>query len=317
MKLRNRQRHISNDIKQGDHRPYFTRSSASSSTVNKTGPYSLDATQRDAKKGNSLFQQDDQFNGKDYYYRCDRCRQTSPNLKSVMEHRASVHNVKSRKGSMVKDINVEPDVHDPSFYCESCKVSYTDKNRYRQHLKTVHYMVLKTMRLGKALQNTNTPDHGDLNLPCRACDPTYAGKATHKQDCRHAHEIVFAKPYRRCKLCKMDLSEEASYKEHLYDIHNMDCRLPHQTLQDVLPNFNDPNYYCPPCNRSLPYESSFLWHLEWVHAMYTAGPRKLVPVPNINDDNNYCRLCQCYYPCKKEYRLHLDVIHSIPLEDSS
>ncbi|EPB84469.1 hypothetical protein HMPREF1544_08773 [Mucor circinelloides 1006PhL] len=95
----------------------------------------------------------------------------------------------------------------------------------------------------------------------------------------------------------------------------MDCRLPHQKPQDVIPDFNDRNYYCPPCNRSLLYLPSFLRHLERAHAMYTEGPQTLIPVPNINDDNNSCRICRENYSCKREYRRHHDIIHAIILGD--
>ncbi|EPB84463.1 hypothetical protein HMPREF1544_08767, partial [Mucor circinelloides 1006PhL] len=116
-----------------------------------------------------------------------------------------------------------------------------------------------------------------------------------------------------CKLCKRNLSETESYKKHLYGLHNMDCRLPHQKPQDVIPDFNDRNYYCPPCNRSLLYLPSFLRHLERAHAMYTEGPQTLIPVPNINDDNNSCRICRENYSCKREYRRHLHLAHLITL----
>ncbi|KAL9538932.1 hypothetical protein MBANPS3_010570, partial [Mucor bainieri] len=68
----------------------------------------------------------------------------------------------------------EPDIHNPNFYCKSCESRYKDMYAYRQHLRFVHYMVLKRIPRWKAPRNDIVPDPNDPNLYCRACDHTYA-----------------------------------------------------------------------------------------------------------------------------------------------
>ncbi|KAL9540089.1 hypothetical protein PS6_010921 [Mucor atramentarius] len=59
MKLRNRQRHISNDIKQEDHKSDLNLINTPSSTVNETSAFSFSIKQEDTKNYKSLLQQDD------------------------------------------------------------------------------------------------------------------------------------------------------------------------------------------------------------------------------------------------------------------
>ncbi|KAL9545231.1 hypothetical protein PS6_008338 [Mucor atramentarius] len=294
------------------------------SVVNELITCNVGIKQEDTKKDNSLLQQDGGFNGKDYYYCCDRCSQTSPNLKSVMEHRASVHNVKSGKGSMVKDINVEPDVHDPNFYCKSCKVSYTNKRRYRHHLKAVHYMVLKTMRLGKIPQNTNTPDPDDPNLYCRGCDYTYAEKRQYKRHCRYTHGVTSVKFAGRtftqdgiidtyCKPCDMRLSSMQSYKKHIFAIHKSDWRPMYQKPKNIAPDVDDPNFYCCACEMKLTSKRNFRFHLMRVHSIYQSAFKKPSLEPDIDDPNFYCRACQKNHPSRSKYRAHLRYVHQLAL----
>ncbi|KAL9557104.1 hypothetical protein MBANPS3_001561 [Mucor bainieri] len=73
-----------------------------------------------------------------YSYLCKRCDITFNSLKTVLNHRQSVHN----KHSKIKHINVEPDINDPNDYCKSCESSYPKKHLYRIHLRETHHMIL-------------------------------------------------------------------------------------------------------------------------------------------------------------------------------
>ncbi|KAL9550297.1 hypothetical protein PS6_005624 [Mucor atramentarius] len=154
MKLRDRQKRVSSDIKQEDYKFDPTPINLSFSTVNESSTCNLDIKQEDSKNYSSLLKQNGRFEeGKDYYYRCDR----------------SVHNVKSSKASMVKNVNTEPDIHDPNFYCKPLIPSR------------------------KKPLNSITPDPDDPNRHCRACDRTFANKTNYKQHCRYTHGMASVK----------------------------------------------------------------------------------------------------------------------------
>ncbi|KAL9544799.1 hypothetical protein PS6_008571 [Mucor atramentarius] len=166
MKLRNRQKRVSNDIKQEDTKAGITLFDTPSSGFNKSNTYSLNIKQEDTKN-------DNRFEGKDCYYRCNICKQRMPNLKSVIQHRKSTHNVKASSNRRIKDINTEPDIYDPDFYCKPCEVCYNSMEKYRAHLRRVHFMALKTIPSHQIPQSSIVPDPDDPNLYCKVCDHTY------------------------------------------------------------------------------------------------------------------------------------------------
>ncbi|EPB91956.1 hypothetical protein HMPREF1544_01250 [Mucor circinelloides 1006PhL] len=325
MKLRDRQKRVSNDIKQEDKKAAINLIDTPSSTFNESSAYSFNIKQEDTKNDNSLLQQDDRFEeGKDYFYRCDICSQRMPNLKSVLQHRKSIHNISRFNHRIIKDVNTEPDIHSPNFYCRSCKVIYKDRIKYRDHLRHVHFMVLKTILKSKSPRSTIVPDPDDPSLHCRACDHTYAQKSSYKKHCQYKHGITSAKfgtakskpdgivdTY--CKICDVRLSSKKSYKQHLFAIHKVDWRLNQQKSKDIAPDVNDPNFYCCACETKLSCKGSFRLHLMAVHAIYLSAPKKIDLEPDTDDPNNNCRACKKNYISRSKYRNHLRLVHHMAL----
>ncbi|KAL9543067.1 hypothetical protein PS6_009481 [Mucor atramentarius] len=324
MKLRNRQKRASDNIKQEDYKPNFTSINVSSSTVDEPNACDYSIKQEDVKNQSNLLKQDDEFEGKEYYYRCDVCKQKMPSIQSVMEHRKSVHNVKSVKISIIKDTSTEPDIHDPNFHCQSCNLDYKDGNRYRSHLRNVHFMILKTIPSHKTPRNSIVPDPDDPNLHCRACDNTFSYKTTYKQHCRYIHGMTSVKLGIKkstldgitdtyCKLCDTRLSSKAAYKMHLSAIHRLDWRLTRQKPKNIVPDVDDPNFYCCACETTLGSKMAFKNHLLLVHSIYPSAPKKTNLEPDIDDPNYDCRTCHRNYRSKGEYRRHLRYVHQIAL----
>lgn len=207
---------------------------------------------------------------------------------------------------MVKDINVEPDVHDPSFYCKSCKVNYTNRRRYRLHLKIVHYRVLKTTPSGRIPQNITTPDPDGPDLYCRACNYTFTGKRTYSLHCQYTHGITSVKftttrskpdyiidSY--CRPCDRRLANKVSYKRHLFAIHKLDWRLIYQKPKNRMPDVDNPNFYCRICQKNYTYRSRYRIHLRCkrhialLSLKSNASPDKL---PDPNDPHNFFSVCK-------------------------
>ncbi|KAG1112389.1 hypothetical protein G6F42_014758 [Rhizopus arrhizus] len=247
-----------------------------------------------------------------------------PNLKSVIEHRRSVHNIKRRCLVKIKDINIEPDIHDPNFYCKSCEVRYSSRNSYRDHLRIAHYMVLLAMPKRKVLQNTIVPDPDDPNQYCRACDYVYSSKLNYKYHCRYVHGMASVKIAKRrislngiidtyCKLCDVRLASKTSYKSHLFAIHKLDWRQIHQEPKNIIPDVGDPNFYCRACETKLSSKQSFKSHLILIHSIHQSAPKKTSQEPDTEDPNNNCRACQKSFRTRNLYRAHLRLVHQITL----
>ncbi|KAL9556245.1 hypothetical protein MBANPS3_001970 [Mucor bainieri] len=326
MKLRDKRKSVLGNIKQEDCKPALTIAEpTTSTTTDTTNTVALTIKQEDTKKGESMLKQNDQYGEKDYYYRCDICKTKMANLKSVLEHRKSTHLTRTWSNRKIKNMETEPDIHDHNFYCKSCERSYKDRNKYRSHLRAVHYMILKSPPNLKAPDNDVFPDPDDPSLHCRACDHTYTRKDTYKQHCRYSHGMKHVKFASRssasnsttdtyCQTCDIRLSSVRSYHQHMFVVHEVEIRPPQQKRNDVLPDVNDPNFYCQSCEKKMASKCTFRAHLMLVHSIFQSASRKKSrSKPNVNDPNKYCRACQKTYPSKSRYRMHLRLVHQMAL----
>ncbi|KAL7313452.1 hypothetical protein PS15m_012346 [Mucor circinelloides] len=324
MKLRNRKKRVLGNVKQEEQKADTALNSTSSFTVDESSTRDIHIKQEDTKNDNSSLKQNEGFGKEGYYYQCDKCKQRMPTVISVLQHRKLIHNVKRTCPSKIKDINTEPDIHDLNFFCKSCEVKYNDRDEYRQHLKSAHYMVLKRIPKYRSLQSTIVSDPDDPNLHCTACDYTYASEKTYNQHCQYMHGMISVKlsrqaimPYCKtdtyCKPCDMRLSSKQNYKRHLFAIHNVDWRLIQQKPKNIAPNVDDPNFYCCACEKKLSSKFTFSVHLMTVHAIYLSAPKKTSLEPDINDPNNNCRACPKSYNSKRAYQRHLRYMHHLAL----
>ncbi|KAL9543197.1 hypothetical protein MBANPS3_008228 [Mucor bainieri] len=304
MKLRDRTKRVLGNIKQEDCKSALTmtdESSTSMSTDTNTVDLTATVKQEDSQKDEKLLKQDGEFSKKDYYYCCDICKRKMQDIRSVLEHRKLIHGVKENGNRKIKNIDTEPDIHDPNFYCESCERSYKDRTTYRQHLRHTHYMILKPLPIWKAPRSDIVPDPNDPSLHCGACDHTYSRKDIYKEHCRYLHGIQHVKATNQssttssslmdtyCQVCDRRFSSLSVYRGHLFAIHKVDWRLTQQTQSNILPNVNDPNFYCCSCSKKMASKESFKQHLMRVHSIFQSAPRKKSRLnPDVNDLNNYC-----------------------------
>ncbi|KAL7319930.1 hypothetical protein PS15m_012298 [Mucor circinelloides] len=324
MKLRDRQKRASNDIKQEDKKAVINLINTPSSALNESNAYSFNIKQEDTKNDSSLLQQDDAFEEeKDYSYRCDICKKRMLDLKSVLKHRKATHEVRPSRNQTIKETNAEPEIHDPNFYCRSCKVIYKDRKTYRGHLRNIHFMILKKIPRGKPPLSTIVPDPDDPNHYCRACDRTYTQTSSYKQHCQYMHGmtsvkfgIARSKPDgitdSYCKICDVRLSSKRSYKCHLFAIHKIDWRLIYPNPENT-PNIDDPNFYCCACEKKLANKYNFKNHLILIHSIYQSAPKKTNLKPDADDPNNNCCACEKKFSSRCRYRKHLRIEHQMVL----
>ncbi|KAL9556506.1 hypothetical protein MBANPS3_001829 [Mucor bainieri] len=330
MKLRHRGERVIGNIKQEDRKPMLYTAGSPTFTPTDTSTGETPIKQEDTKEHKSLLlQPHDDFGENDYYYRCDICETRMADFKSVLEHRTSIHYIDKRYSKpKVKNIDMEPDVHNPNFYCKSCERSYDDTYAYRQHLRRVHYMVLKPLPIWKAPLNDIVPDPNDPSLHCRACNHTYTRKDYYQKHCRNAHGMTSVKTANQsstssslmdtyCQACDRRLSSIHTYRNHLRTTHKVHSRPKQQKKSDVLPNVDDPNLYCRSCEKKSTNKKAFKDHLMLVHSIFQATPRKKSRLePNVNDPNNYCCACKKTYSSRGAYRRHLHTVHRILLQSS-
>ncbi|KAL0135557.1 C2H2-type zinc finger transcription factor [Mucor lusitanicus] len=291
MKLRARKKSFPSNIKQEDCKPTLSNAQSSTNEVANTSTFDLTIKQEDSKDHKVSLEQHDKFGSKGYYYRCDICYQRLPNLKSVLEHRESNH-ISNFYGSttMAKNLDKEPDLYNPDFYCKSCEKGYRDRNAYRGHLRKVHYMVLKPLRYQIPQKTNATPDPNDPNHNCKVCNFTYKRKSNYKDHCRYVHGLNPAEFVNQaspsssltnlyCQTCDKRFSSSYCYRLHLFVIHKVDIRQILQKQKDTLPNVNDPNNYCRACQKTYSSKGGYRAHLRLVHQM-------ILPLSRVNNVNH-------------------------------
>ncbi|OAD08007.1 C2H2-type zinc finger transcription factor [Mucor lusitanicus CBS 277.49] len=327
MKLRTRKKRFSSNIKQEDCKPTSTLINAQLSTteIAKSSTIGPIIKQEDSKDHKVLLKQHGEFGSKDYYYCCDICKLRLPNLKSVLEHRKSNHLSRPCKNTIVKNLDKEPDLYDPDFYCKSCEKGYSNTFAYRQHLRAAHFMVLKRLLPKRAAQKIDiAPDPNDPNFHCRACNFTYKHKKTYKAHCRYAHGLKpteFANPTSSsgsltdtyCQACDKRLSGIYHYRRHLFIVHKVDIKQFQRKRNDILPIVSDCNFDCHSCEKKMASKKTLKQHLQLVHSIFKSAPPQSKLKPDVDDPNNYCRACQKSFPTKKVYRAHLRKVHQMQL----
>ncbi|KAL0146160.1 C2H2-type zinc finger transcription factor [Mucor lusitanicus] len=321
MKLRARKKSFPSKIKQEDRNPSLINDQLSTTEVASTSTFGLTVKQEDSKDHKVLLKQ--QSMAIDMLI--DMHSNGFLNLNSVLEHRSSNHISKRYKNiTMPKNLVKEPDLNNPGFYCESCEKGYSNKHRYREHLRAAHFMVLKQFPKRAAQKTDVAPDPNDPNFYCRACDFTYTQKDTYKSHCRYAHGLKPAESANQtsssskltdsyCQTCDKRLSSIGSYRRHLFVVHEIENKQIQQERIEILPNVDDPNFYCHSCEKKLGSKVSFITHLQLVHSIFKSAPPQSELKPDIDDPNNHCRACRKGYPSKGIYRTHLRIVHQMVL----
>ncbi|KAG1123516.1 hypothetical protein G6F42_010478 [Rhizopus arrhizus] len=318
MKLRDRKKRVLSNVKQEDHKFDFTVTETTSTSIvaNDINTCDLNIKQEDTKKYSDLLQQNDKFGNKDYYYRCEICKERMSSLKSVLEHRRSIHKIKQMGRTVVKNIEMEPDIHNTNFYCQSCEIAFDSKALYRPHLRRIHYMTLKPMSKWKTPQGSILPDPDDPNLYCKICKHTYKNKSNYKSHCLYLHWVKSVKfPDQRpplditadahCESCDRRFATKYIYRKHLAAIHRVDWKLIQQKSIDALPDANDSSFYCRSCQKTMANKYSFRIHLKLLHSIHQSVPKKASLTPDVDDPNNYCKSCQRTYSSRGRYCVHL------------
>ena len=196
-------------------------------------------------------------------------------LKSFLKHLETLHDIKHRS-IVIKHIGLEPDLHDPDYYCRACEYSYSNLTGYRSHLKTTHYMILRPLP-----KLNNRPRPNNPNFHCRSCDTVFSDKIKHRQ-----HFVTGAQMVNMKK------------KKNL----------------GALPDWDDPDYYCRVCDYTYT-EALYHQHCEIIHQMKSPEEEmSKLCVPDLDDLDFYCKVCDITYKSRRSFRDHCRNVHLITVK---
>ncbi|KAL0143664.1 hypothetical protein V8B55DRAFT_1561039 [Mucor lusitanicus] len=240
----------------------------------------------------------------DYYYRCDMCNAKMESLRSVLEHRKSVHNIDANRSTNRK------------------KIKHIDEEPDRAHLRRAHFMILERLSIRKPSTSGSVPDPDDPSLYCKACNRKYKSKQYYKSHCRFVHGIVFTKSGHPrsvpaavknvstyCQLCNKHLSSKRTFYMHLFRVHK---EIERPTRIQKPKDTEDPSNFCRACQKTYCSRFKYRVHLRLVHQMVLPSlVRKSDPneLPDPWNRHHYCSVCRKTYASSAAYRIHCRTTH--------
>lgn len=205
------------------------------------------------------------------------CRRKYNSRRSYRGHMLYIHKdtTRIRRTAIITNTNVQPDPNNPTFYCVSCQHTYSSKFNYRLHMLAVHPSI--NMERSKIFSATNPlmieVDAGNhKNTMCTLCGRDYADRNSYRTHMRIIH--------------KESKREPAAFIGRLKKLTNMD--------PNIVPIWNDPNYYCPSCKRAFSTKSTYHSHIKNLHddilekskqISTTANPTQSTP-PYVKTEEN-------------------------------
>ncbi|KAK4518427.1 uncharacterized protein ATC70_008644 [Mucor velutinosus] len=260
----------------------------------------------------------------DAKYRCRRCLVQCESRSALTHHLSIVHsNFDYSKKSAQSLSSTKPKTN---LQCNACSAEFDSRSALAIHLWAVHPKSMRKASKSSAAGGEQTIEElqvGDMN--------------TAKQDGQSNY----------CSLCKKKYKNWHSYRSHVYSKHRKSnaerTHSPQSNENDtpsssrskppassvaspLLPDINDPNFYCHVCDKTLRTESSFLGHLLVTHSNYPSDPcqqqqqqqptttatrKRTAAVLDVDDPNNYCAFCERTFLSQDIFYQHLRSQHHI------
>ncbi|KAK4518425.1 Eukaryotic translation initiation factor eIF-1 [Mucor velutinosus] len=257
-----------------------------------------------------------------YRYCCNMCDEKMLDLRTTIVHMLEVHNIQHR--SRYKHMDLEPDVDDPNNFCATCEKSFSTKDSFEYHLKTLHFIV----RVRQVLE----PEVDDPNFYCRQCDFTYMDQKFYFKHLKSYHGIkvrslstkfnanipkIIKRQQKKnkicCRACGADFSSKKNYAYHTAFVHGISRKTKVDANMVIIPSYEEV-YQCRACSGNFNSKQLYLEHLHSTHAMNISEDSQ---TPNANDPNFYCRVCDATSLSYDGFQTHLLAVHNIGAAASS
>ncbi|GAN06803.1 hypothetical protein MAM1_0136c06293 [Mucor ambiguus] len=246
-----------------------------------------------------------------FRYQCSVCNCKTASLRSLLVHRQSVHHITQKP---IKNIDLEPDVNDRTYYCKSCEEYLSGGPAYQMHIHKIHHMNLKSLQ--QKMQPVNTTlDINEPDYHCSSCELTYQDEQAYQEHLKKHHEMKPSTAKIRdssgelpawddssyhCASCNFTCSSRKSYNQHCRSAHKMKPR------EEPAGTTAHSRLYCEACRREFKTTETLKRHNKYIHRH--ASPEA---VPDVMDLNNYCNKCEQSYLDKSSYQRHLVIAHQI------
>lgn len=209
-----------------------------------------------------------------FRYQCYVCNSKTASLRLLLSHRQSVHNITQKH---IKNIDLEPDFNDPNHYCKSCEKHSIGWPAYRNHLRSIHHLSVKSLQQ-KVQPESVTPDPSGPDYRCSSCSLAFQNKQAYQEHMKKHPEM---KP-----------STASACNSH-----------------DELPDCNDPSIYCASCNFTYASKRTYIQHYRNMHISKTPKNPARSTAADLHNPKRYCKVCRLNFKTAKAFKRHSDHVH--------
>ncbi|EPB90611.1 hypothetical protein HMPREF1544_02521 [Mucor circinelloides 1006PhL] len=255
-----------------------------------------------------------QKSGREYFYQCHFCTELKTTLLELLDHQSQVHKYTYRSRTY-QNLELEPDIEDPNFYCKVCETTYPSITLFKKHLRMIHFIINKTARAPPTITPLGAirtekafvvPDRDDPNNYCRACKKHYINQSRYHAHLAKFHDMPkFSRkedvlpdifdPNFYCRSCERSLSTKFAFRHHCLRLHNM--TIPNEK---DLPNVHDPAFHCKPCDNTFENKDTYWQHCREAHLI--THFEEEVPKP-------FCDICNRKYANEYRFKRHKRLVH--------
>ncbi|KAL9537042.1 hypothetical protein MBANPS3_012137 [Mucor bainieri] len=245
-------------------------------------------------------------------YRCRSCLEQCESRSALMQHLSVVHN--NFDYSSPRKI-IEPP-SEASFRCSSCPVACDSRSALVVHMWGAHPGRMRGSRKKEPVRK-----------PKEEIQPVDMGIMMQDDQSHH------------CELCDKSFKTLRSYRSHMNTRHSNGSTDNPRSITDntpnanrpkksasvanpLLPDINDPNFYCRVCDKTLRTKYSYYSHLLVEHSDFSPDqssqhqqkatiPKKRQAVLDVDDPNNHCAFCNRTFESQDTFHQHLRSKHYI------
>lgn len=125
-----------------------------------------------------------------------------------------------------------------------------------------------------------------------------------------------------CGICDKTL-QSSTLRRHLRHVHDMAVTVVPKVVPrklakpSVVPDVDDPNYFCKTCERTYTNRFNHRDHLQFFHQMKLTPLKRRIKIvhpdiqPDEDDPNFYCKACEAKFSTRLRYRYHLTRLHKM------
>lgn len=199
-----------------------------------------------------------------------------------------------------------PDVHDQKFFCRTCQDHFDSKATYRYHLICVHSMAHDHV-FTEQEEITSNGVH-----TCPSCQGTFR---CYDDYLSHKKELGADQKY-QCSTRKRQKEErQRKEKKRLALEERRAAVAEKKRRRAIIPEFDDPNFYCRSCGTTLTSKKQYVRHLKRVHQIEKSPAVKVETTPAVKlefpGESNYCSICDIVLASKYQHRYHVRKMHCI------